>query len=124
MKHFALSLVALFSLSSTAMAQDDVYFVPSKKTTQQHTAQQISSSSQRNKAFDYDDWAEHRVAQRDIDDYNRRSKHSRRGAADSLQTDDEQSMTARIVRFRSPRGVLVSSPWYDTYYYDLAYYDP
>lgn len=124
MKHFALSLVALLSCSSVAIAQDDVYFVPSKKSAQHQNTRNTISRVTQQETFEYDNWAEHRYSGRDIDDYNRRNAQKRQEQIDTLQNDSEQSMTARIVRFRSPRGVLVASPWYDTYYYDLAYYDP
>lgn len=121
MKHFALSLLALLSLSTVAMAQDDVYFVPSQTAKQVHTPSSFQNAHNRS-SFEYDNWAEGRSDARDVDVYNRKRKKA--NSSDTLFVEEEPSMTARIVRFRSPRAVLVASPWYDTYFYDLAYYDP
>lgn len=130
MKKFALSLISLLALSSAAWAQDDIYFVPSKKALQveqQQSGQRYKNSSSYNNDsdYDYDNWADYRIGSRDVDEYNRQRKaRTRKEMVDTIYNDDQQTMTGRIVRFRSPRGVIVSSPFYYDYYYDLAYYDP
>lgn len=129
MKQFALSLISLLALSSVAWAQDDVYFVPTKEALQveQQQSNQRHSNAYGHSAstYDYDNWADYRVGSRDVDEYNRRRvDRTRKEMADSLYDDERQTATGRIVRFRSPRGVIVASPYYYDYYYDLAYYDP
>lgn len=110
----------------TGYAQDDdVYFVPSKKSnpTEDVTPRALTPSTViplTNDTHDYDNWAEHRGnGHWDVDAYNRRGAWQE-GLRDSLATDSiddvptaEGDCTARIVRFHSPRaGVIVSSPYY------------
>lgn len=135
MKKFALSLIALMTLGNVALAQDDVYFVPTKKALRNEQQQIFRSHTQEappqyGETLEYDTWADGRSnTMRNIDDYNRRNKkglkkHHRDSISFKEHDVEEQNMTGRIVRFRSPRAVIVASPFYYDYYYDLAYYDP
>lgn len=137
MKKLALSLITLLALSGTAWAQDDVYFVPSKKALQQeqqerqrthprYSTVESADAVPYDGSGHYDDWADGRFSSRDVDEYNRHTRRQRRDTLNNYREEeaDQQTMTGRIVRFRSPRGVIVASPYYYDYYYDLAYYDP
>ena len=119
-------------------AQDDVYFVPSRKAATTATTQQPTTmrSSYENIAtdgsMDYDNWYEGRTDLRDVDAYNRRTVPTDYDTIDDSYVPDEYYMndepvdglyTSRIVRFHSPRGVIVASPYYWDYY-DTYYYDP
>lgn len=130
MKQFALTFFSLLAVSMTSVAQDDVYFVPTKKaleTEQQKSVQRYQYNNPQNEGtYEYDNWADTRRGYRDTDEYNRRHRNRKRQGIDSLDNylKDEQTMTGRIVRFYSPRGVITASPYYYDYYYDLALYDP
>lgn len=145
MKKFLLSLVACSLVSAGAFAQKNLYFVPTKKAIQQER-QNARQSQQRTvlddyessfepiNDYDHDTWADYRVnGSRDVDAYNRRGNGLLVATCDSAAVDstiveeayeDDYSATQRIVRFHSPRGVLVASPYYTDYLYDLSYYDP
>lgn len=134
MKLLVLPLMAFLAVANTAWAQDDVYFVPTKKALQQEKQQTVrrynyETYPQSDDTFEYDDWADGRSnGSRDVDEYNRRQKSDKKYRNNDYSADyydvEEQNMTGRIVRFRSPRGVIIASPYYYDYYYDLAYYDP
>lgn len=84
--------------------------------------------------FESSSWAEGRGnGGRDVDDYNRRGNASKNRSKDYAEQDTldpaqgNGAYTERIVRFHSPRGVVVSSPYYVDYYdyyYDPFFYDP
>lgn len=126
--------MSIVSVSLNAQ-DDDVYFVPSKSAK---AAEYTTSSNQSaytalggNEATS--NWAAGRGnGHWDVDAYNRHSKRTYGDAKpyleDSLAYDDYDdgicSSTARLVRFHSPYGIVVASPYYVDYYYDLAFYDP
>lgn len=133
MKKIALTCIALCAAIS-AMAQDDMYFVPTKKAIQQEREVNLGYRQSQvydvpAESFDHDNWADGRnYGNRNVDEYNRRGVRSK--TADSLRSnrmryDDEAPYTAtsRIVRFRSPGITIVTSPYYYDYY-DFADYDP
>ena len=134
MKQIALTIIALLA-ASVAWAQDDVYFVPTKKALEAERQEMYGNSSYEqiaipsDKAFEHSHWADGRSAGgRNIDEYNRRG--TARSKNDSLNTrgyreydTEDYTATARIVRFRSPRGCILASPYYYDYY-DLGFYDP
>ncbi|MDO4212236.1 MAG: hypothetical protein Q4D23_11105, partial [Bacteroidales bacterium] len=147
MKKVLFTLLAFGLASSAAMAQDDVYFVPTKKAIQkerqsQRQAQQWAATDDYEstyaplEGYDHDTWADYRVnGSMDVDTYNRRGNGLLVATNDSVEvdtvavdgyygSDEDYSATGRIVRFRSPRASLYASPYYDDYYYDLGYYDP
>lgn len=144
---FAFALLALGLNSVAAFAQDDVYFVPTKKAilkerqTERASAQREHTESTYTTIYDnatateYDGWADRNQADADeIDAYNRHGSgllvestpsDSLAGADSTYNAAEEDySPTARLVRFRSPRGVIYASPYYADYIYDLAFYDP
>ena len=135
----------------TASAQDDdLYFVPSKKSSKKTTpTERYETPSRENQVQDntqtYDNWADGRGnGNWDVDAYNRRKPHTE--TADTVAIDSSEEAedmasgdyTARLVRFHSPRaGIIVSSPyysdiidvWVDPWYYNSWYspwgwYDP
>ncbi len=94
-------------------AQDDMYFVPSKKggadsySSSTHTVPSTVTYGRQN--------------ERDVDEYNRRgssTEYEDTMAAEYAAADD-YSCTERIIRFHSPSvGIYISSPYYWDYYYD------
>lgn len=126
MKHFILSLMLMFAVGTAAQV-DDMYFVPKKSeknkieeksNTRMLTTQERISDDSRN-IFDEDE-------------YNRRgylSSQNNEEAEEYVYDDDEAfnspagtveedfSYSSRILRFHSPRAVMVSSPWY----WDIVY---
>lgn len=97
------------------MAQDDLYFVPTKKKEVQKV--DVSTSSE------YDNWADNRNSTIDVDAYNRRGTSDKTDdSAYYPEEDDNESYTNRIVRFHAPGVTVVSSPYY-TEYIDV-YADP
>lgn len=132
MKQFVFSLIALLTFVNVAWAQDDdVYFVPTKKALKNEQRQYMNKTySGSDDVFEYDHWSNERSeGTRSVDEYNRRYKKGKvarqHDSVSCCQNDvEEQNMTGRIVRFRSPRAAIVASPYYYDYYYDLAYYDP
>lgn len=111
-------LTLLFVTNSIWAQDDDVYFVPSKAKS----SKEMPKSG--NPTYDTDDyeestWAEGRATNRDIDEYNRRTS-SRANVSDSLNNLPDEALasgtyTERIIRFHSPTGVYVSSPYYSDY---------
>ena len=146
MKKVLFSIFALGMAAMAAMAQDDVYFVPTKKAIQKErqnkrqneqtvaTADYASSYVALDDAdtYAYNDWADGRSnGTWDVDAYNRRSNTTHadtlvKAPAEEVQNDqfDDCSATARIVRFRSPRGTIISSTYYNDYIVDIDIYDP
>lgn len=115
MKPFILFLIG-FCAPLSLLAQDDMYFVPSKSEAKEpvvtYTPVEVS-----------------RDVVRDVDEYNRRGAYAESAAAinDSADYVDEDapemSCTERIILFHSPSvGVVISSPYYWDYYYDPWWY--
>lgn len=123
MRRFLLFLMLFLPLGLMAQV-DDMYFVPKKKKAKEVETKdnEFVTTQERIQAA--------QLPQRDEDEYNRRPS-----AADSEYYDDEYSeeeeyqeaaadeetadyyYSSRIVRFHSPRRVIVSSPWY----WDVVY---
>ena len=105
-----------------AIAQDDLYFVPTKKKVTPKTDVYTSS--------DYDNWADNRNSTIDVDAYNRRGTSDKTNESEYYSEDnDTESFTSRIVRFHAPGVTVVSSPYYTEYidvYADpwYSYYSP
>lgn len=100
-----------------AIAQDDVYFVPSKKKTP------VKSAISTYEDTEFEDWSEGRTGVMDVDDYNRRDNRSEESDYNYEDpVDNTESLTNRIIRFHSPGITIVSSPYY-TDYIDV-YTDP
>lgn len=147
MKRFLLSLIAVCCSSVALHAQDDdVYFVPSRSASQ--ASEPVSArgtaagSAERTFHVSSDVYAESRWAEGrgngmwDVDEYNRRG--ARRVPADSMeygmaaQEDSAvvdgnygggESYAVRLVRFHTPGGVLVRSPYYAVVCGDLFWDD-
>ena len=149
MKKVLFVLLALGLSSVGAYAQDDVYFVPTKKAIlkerqaeREATARALTESTYTpindNVSEEYyENWADETTGRAmDVDAYNRRGNGllvdttpidtiAVDSTAYSVTVEEEEySPTARLVRFRSPRGVIYASPYYADYIYDLAFYDP
>lgn len=132
-------IIALLSATAPFLgfAQiDDMYYVPSKKTTSQNSGTSSSSSSSSSSysyaLADEDTYDDEEVNYagsnvRDVDEYNRRSSwtgeyEDEYAADDSIyyeeDAESEYDCSKRILRFCTPTvGVAVSSP----YYWDLCY---
>ncbi len=114
-------LLIAFVLSNAfqMVAQDDLYFVPSKKKTKKEQALATYESQE------YDNWAEGRDELMDVDSYNRRNYTSKNEEYSyDEQASETESLTNRIVRFHAPGVTIVSSPYYSDYidiYADLWY---
>ena len=149
MKKLAILFLGLCTATLYCAAQDDVYFVSSKKKakTQKTPGKSVvlpltESTSighstvtplTADTVFVTEDWiTERKTGLRDVDEYNRRGKKTvetettdtlspyELGYADGYE---DGTYTSRIVRFYAPRpGIYVSSPYYWDYY-DYAY-DP
>ncbi len=119
-----LILVLIFIISTGAHAQyDDMYFVPKKKDKVAKSSKEVSD----NYRSDIDN-----VNNMDVDVYNRRvtlpsdyeynedviddESESEEYVTESID-DADYEYSSRIVRFHSPRKVIVSSPWY----WDVVY---
>ena len=120
---------SLFILSFACMgvmggyAQDDVYFVPNGH---ENVKAASGSSYQKIDANDESAWYEGRSSGRNVDEYNRRNGKYR--SSDSIyyknkDMDSDGEYTSRIVRFHSPRLVIIDSPFYWDFY-DTYMYDP
>lgn len=97
------------------LAQDDLYFTPSKKKAKQKVEAYADT--------EYDNWADHRSSNIDVDAYNRRGNSDTSEIQPLYEPENEaESLTNRIVRFHSPGITIVSSPYY-TEYIDI-YTDP
>ncbi len=121
MRQFLLFLMLFLPLGLMAQV-DDMYFVPKKKKAKEVETKdnEFVTTQERIQAV--------QLPERDEDEYNRRP-----AVADSEYNDDEYSdeeeyqeadeetadyyYSSRIVRFHSPRRVIVSSPWY----WDVVY---
>lgn len=149
MKKLAILFLGLCTATLHCAAQDDVYFVSSKKKakTQKTPGKSVvlpltESTSighstvtplTADTVFVTEDWTtERKTGLRDVDEYNRRGKKTvETETADTLSPYElgyadgyeDGTYTSRIVRFYAPRpGIYVSSPYYWDYY-DYAY-DP
>ena len=133
MNKISLTCIALCA-GLSAFAQDDVYFVPTKKAIQKEREENVGYRQSRvyevpTEDFEYDNWAIGRSnGNRGVDEYNRRTSRYGRGK-DSLtrsrayEEEAPYTATSRIVRFRSPGISIVTSPYYYDYY-DFVSYDP
>ncbi len=125
MNKFLLTSLLLLMIVPAAQAQDDVYFVPSKKQKAERKARLEAKSAAvyPEDVFVADDWADGRgYGGWDVDEYNRQGDYYAEGDTayyeDYVEQEDE-SYTDRIVRFHSPSvGIYVSSPYYWDYHYD------
>lgn len=149
MKKVLFALFALGLYSVGANAQDDVYFVPTKKAIlKERQAEREAAARARTESSytpitgntaetDYDTWSDQYTGRTvDVDTYNRRGNgllvdtaSADTAAIDStayheVEVAEDYSPTSRLIRFRSPRGVIYASPYYADYIYDLAFYDP
>ena len=125
MKKLFLLLVLAYPLISVAQ-HDDIYFVPTKKSanseeqTTDRTASVVQNVEENSSSYFMDE-----------DEYNRRYTSSSNVAPAEeyeyeeyvaeeknptrtyvLSDDEDYRYTTRLVRFHSPRSVLLSSPWY------------
>nr|WP_315090760.1 hypothetical protein [uncultured Alloprevotella sp.] len=104
-------------------AQDDVYFVPNGQETKENVS---NSSYQRIENDNNSTWYEGRSSKRSVDEYNRRDSKTKSSSSAYYDNEDyspDGECTARIVRFHSPRMVVVASPYYWDFY-DTYLYDP
>lgn len=134
MKRIIAVLLLAVGWTLPLIAQDDVYFVPSKKSQEEKTEprrvrpETVPSPRVCQEVEENETWAAaDRNADWDVDRYNRRTRTTDDSvdAADYDETDYETpgECTTLLVRFHSPRfGVFVSSP----FYYDFLdyWYDP
>lgn len=105
-------LLVVFVVGSglQAIAQDDIYFVPSKK---KNAVKSIVSTYE---DTEFEDWSEGRTGVMDVDSYNRRSNSSENSEyVYEDPVDDTESLTNRIIRFHAPGITIVSSPYYSDY---------
>ena len=141
-RSFLILLAACFGTLANYAQDDDIYFVPSEndESTEINNYNYEDGSSytdiDESASFsDYDNWADNRTGDRDVDEYNRRGNsklYSEYSAVDTTKTGDdvydndfEPVYTDRLVRFHSPSiGLYITSPYYG--YYDPWYdwYDP
>ncbi len=131
MKKILTLLICTVFAATTIWAQDDdVYFVPTKKTDKT----KYGNSAPRSQYVpipvvpeEEENWAAGRGNNgRDVDEYNRRGTTPDTVEADVIDEETEGYYTSRLVRFHSPTvGVYVSSPYYgiltDYYWYDPWY---
>lgn len=134
MKRVLAVLLLAVGWGSPALAQDDVYFVPSKNVQEDKTENQAERPSSAVTPRPYREITENetwaapdRNADWDVDRYNRRSDCANDSVAgaeyDGADYDAPGECTTLLVRFHSPRfGIFVSSP----FYYDFLdyWYDP
>ena len=115
-KQLFLLLAFIVGSAMNIVAQDDLYFVPSKKKAKKQSVETYES-------MEYDNWADHREGAMDVDTYNRRGRTTQKESSSYYdQNEGEESFTNRIVRFHAPGITVVSSPHY-TEYIDI-YTDP
>ena len=104
-KRFLLLLTLILSCAHWSIAQDDLYFTPSKKSAKKKVASDTST--------EYDTWADNRTGITDVDTYNRRKSTGKRDSLALYTTEEEEgALTNRIVRFHAPGITVVSSPYY------------
>lgn len=122
MKKFFLLISAFSMLPFCSNAQNDVYYIPSKEVKEVHVKNLPQQQS--NETYTATETAPLRRNNTDVDAYNRRSNaaedvQSQESADISSQLDnnDDYSCSKLIIRFHSPAGVIVSSP----YYWDICY---
>ena len=131
MKKVLFALFALGLYSAGANAQDDVYFVPTKKAIlKERQAEREAAARTRTESSytpiadntaetDYDTWSDHHTGNTvDVDTYNRRGNgllvdatYSDTASIDSIAYNDAEvaedySPTSRLIGFRSRRGVI------------------
>lgn len=121
---------ALCAIPVLAVAQNDVYFIPSKEV------KEVTVSGNNGAISNYDSSNENQITRstsirsnRDVDEYNRRKPSNEvysdvDSAAEDPQlkseidgAEDNYACTKMIIRFHTPGGVIVSSP----YYWDVCY---
>lgn len=139
MKKYLLFISAFCALPLLSVAQNDVYYIPSKKVNEVTVRdRQVSANEDEDKVEP--NYVVHHNNPRDIDEYNRRgSYNSKSSDADSIdpnlqnqeEDDNDYASTKMIVRFHAPvASIIVSSPYYwdicygntwDTYYDDWAF---
>lgn len=122
----------LFALPLGIAAQNDVYYIPSKKVNEVTVSGKNGATSNKNYGnYDYQYSEETNAgSNRDVDEYNRRRSSTGRSSSDKEYAEDNPSLqsgvdgaennfscTKMIVRFHSPAGIIVSSP----YYWDICY---
>ena len=121
MKKNLLFISVFCVLSTMAIAQNDVYFIPSKAVKE--VTVKDNNSGFRIADSDTQTDVNYNVASRDVDEYNRRGSSLNAEDADSadlqsyVDEGDTYAYSKMIVRFHSPAGVMVSSP----YYWDICY---
>ncbi len=117
MKQLFLILVCLLPLNMYAQF-DDIYFVPKKSDA---SAKAVSESNVASQAILGESYA-----LRDEDEYNRRPSSDAYSygeveeyteADEEVYDEEDFRYSTRIIRFHSPRRVVVSSPWY----WDVVY---
>jgi hypothetical protein len=137
MKKYLLFISAFCALPLLSVAQNDVYYIPSKNVNEVTVRDRQVSANEDEEEPNY---VVHHNNSRDIDEYNRRgSYNSKSSDGDSIdpnlqnQEDDDNdyASTKMIVRFHAPvANIIVSSPYYwdicygntwDTYYDDWAF---
>ena len=115
MKQIVLILICLLPMGVHAQF-DDVYFVPKKRTTisSEESSEHVTTQTRLGESYGL----------RDEDEYNRRPSSSSSysyedeevytAESEDVYNNDEEDyrFSTRIVRFHSPRRVVVSSPWY------------
>ena len=104
MKNYILLLMMLLPIGMCAQV-DDMYFIPKKK------AKSVTVNTNASQEHYYDDET------MDVDAYNRRYAGEDYESGDEAQyteyyDDTEYTYSSRIVRFHSPRRVMLSSPLY------------
>jgi len=126
MKKFLLFISAFCALPFLSVAQNDVYYIPSKSVNEVTVKdRQISANEDKKEEPYYDE--HHNISNRDIDDYNRRGSYdSKSSDVDSIdpeqqsqmEDDNDYASTKMIIRFHAPvSSIIVSSP----YYWDVCY---
>jgi hypothetical protein len=121
MKRLILFVLSLWiCTSSISYAQDDLYFVPSKKKAKEQRITKTEESEYRTIA---------RKDVMDVDTYNRWGKNDKSTQPNDTYAEEDDNeagtYTARIVRFHAPGVTYVSSPFYGDYidvYADPWYY--
>lgn len=142
-KHLLTAMCLFLPLSMMAQ-EDDMYFVPKKKSKQERKVENVKA--ERPDFVQYDELQadaepapDYHVGKlRSDDEYNRRGRYSgqnygeihvgndtvyvveEESSAPQLSEEDDYNYSGRLVRFYG--GFL--SPYYWDYYYDWAFYDP
>lgn len=125
MKRRVFLLLATLPLALCAQI-NDMFYVPQKEVKQQNVEKMLSAEEE-------SEWYYNNSDTRDVDEYNRRGTatidadnvEALLQENETYEEESDYNYSTRIVRFHSPRAVVVSSPlyWdvYPNYYYN--YYD-